>query len=95
MAESVPGHPAATREESQRAGVELVGDGLPQRPRGASSAEEAGWFHNPIPGGTGSCEHGPPRDPACRCDPGTRTVLSAVRRTSRASGINVQVSRNG
>ena len=49
MAESVPGHPAATREESQRAGVELVGDCLPQRPRGASSAEEAGWFHNPIP----------------------------------------------
>lgn len=54
-------------------------------------------FNNPIPGGTGSCEHGPPRDPAspCRCDPGTRTVLSTVRRTSWAIGINVHVSRNG
>src|SRR5215472_15459274 len=75
----------------------LVGDGLSPRPSGACSAEEAGWFHNPIPGGTGSCEHGPPRDPAspCRCNPGTRTVLSTVRRTSWAIGINVHVSRNG
>ena len=31
----------------------------------------------------------------CRCDPGTRTVLSTVRRTSWAMGINVHVSRNG
>ena len=69
----------------------------PQRRSGACSAEEAGWFNNPIPGGTGSCEHGPPRDPAspCRCDPGTRTVLSTVRRTSWAMGISVHVSRNG
>ena len=60
-------------------------------------AEEAGLFNTPIPGGTSSCEHGPPRHPAslCRCDPGTRTVLSTVRRTSWAMGINVHVSRNG
>ena len=94
-AECGPVH-AVTREESQRACVELVGDRLPQRPSGACRAEEAGLFNNPIPGGTGSCEHGPPRDPAssCRCDPGTRTVLSTVRRTSWAIGMN-HVSRNG
>jgi len=30
----------------------------------ACGAEEAWLFHNPIPGGTGSCEHGPPGDAA-------------------------------